>query len=133
MKLLRVKVSHVQKTILMIGMGGFLGSVLRYAVSLWSVRLLGVTFPYGTVMVNVFGSFLLGVMFTLGDQLLPLSPNLRIAIGTGFLGAFTTFSTFSVESLTLLRSGQTTLAAVNVFVNVAASLAAAYGGMSLMR
>jgi len=119
--------------ILAVGFGGFVGAVARYLVGGWVQRLLPVSFPYGTLAVNVIGSLLLGAVFELGTARGALSPELRMMLGVGFLGAFTTFSTFSLETLNLLREGSLFLAGANAAVNVLLCLAAVWVGVVLVR
>ncbi|PLX66101.1 MAG: fluoride efflux transporter CrcB [Denitrovibrio sp.] len=119
--------------ILLIGMGGFLGAVSRYYVSKGSAVLLGNKIPYGTLMVNIIGSFLLGLIFTLSVEKLAISENMRFFIAVGFLGAFTTFSTFSVESLYLIEDGAYTSAIIYIMGNLVLSLSAAFIGILIAR
>ncbi|XOB64911.1 fluoride efflux transporter CrcB [Deferribacteres bacterium DY0037] len=119
--------------ILLIGVGGFLGAISRYYVSKGSMLLLGNRIPYGTLVVNVAGSFLLGLIFTLSVEKLAVSENLRFLIAVGFLGAFTTFSTFSVESLYLFEDGAYASAFIYIFGNVILSLTAAFAGIYIAR
>ena len=91
--------------ILMVAMGGALGAVARYGLSGWVQGLLSTSFPLGTLVVNVVGSFLLGLSFILLESL-ALSPGTRSMVTIGFLGAFTTFSTFSYEAIVLLGGGE---------------------------
>ncbi|MCB9423304.1 MAG: fluoride efflux transporter CrcB [Ardenticatenaceae bacterium] len=96
-----------------IAVGGAAGALLRYLVSGWAYALLGEGFPWGTLSVNLIGSFLIGFLWRLFDQV-AISPNTRTLIFVGGLGAFTTFSTYGLESLNLLRSGQYKLGLLNV-------------------
>lgn len=121
------------KLILAVGGAGFLGAVARYLATGWAHRLLPATFPYGTLLVNVVGSLLLGAVFALGTERAVLDPLTRTAIAVGFLGSFTTFSTFSVETLNLLREGSLALAGANVVANVVVCLGAAWLGLILVR
>lgn len=90
--------------IIVIGIGGAIGAVLRYLASHHFAGLLGTSFPWGTLVINLFGSFLLGILYGLSINF-PLDPHIKGFIGTGLLGAFTTFSTFSIENLIMLRDG----------------------------
>jgi len=98
---------------LFIAVGGAAGAVLRYVISGWSYRLLGTGFPWGTFVVNILGSFLIGFLWQLFEYV-PISSNMRSLIFIGGLGAFTTFSTFAFESLNLFRDGQITLGLANI-------------------
>ena len=114
--------------LLWVCVGGAVGSGARYLVSGWVMKLAGSTFPYGTLAVNLVGSFLLGALMHIGLSSDAMSPNTRLALTTGLLGGFTTYSTFSYESLTLLREGAWLHAGLNVGVTVAACLVASAGG-----
>lgn len=113
-------------------MGGAAGAVARHLVGGWAAARWGTTFPYGTLAINVVGSFLLGAVATLTTERF-VAPEARLLIGVGFLGAFTTFSTFSYESLQLLSDGGFLPATLNLFGSLAAGLAAVWLGMVLAR
>ncbi|HMB14686.1 MAG TPA: fluoride efflux transporter CrcB [Pelovirga sp.] len=119
--------------ILYIGLFGGLGCIARYLLTLWTQQLAGRDFPYGTVLVNVAGSFLLGLLLTMGVRQLPVSPDVRLGLAVGFLGGFTTFSTFSYQTLMLLEEGSHWSAVANVLLNVSLSLAGAIAGMLVAR
>lgn len=89
---------------LIIGVGGFLGANARYLVGGWVADWLGATFPYGTALINVTGSFIIGLFLTLITERFIAPPSARLFFAVGFLGAYTTFSTFTFESLTLIQS-----------------------------
>src|SRR5215210_3188383 len=88
---------------LFVGVGAVLGANLRYWVTNYFAARLGLTFPYGTLFINISGSFLLGFVLTLLANRLVADPAYRLLIGTGFMGAYTTFSTFSFDTITLLE------------------------------
>lgn len=90
---------------LMIAIGGAVGAMGRFAVISYVAPVAGNGFPLGTLIVNVSGSFLIGVCYVVLDQKLAASPEWRLLIMTGFLGAFTTFSTFSLDALALWNNG----------------------------
>jgi CrcB protein len=118
---------------LLISIGAVLGANARYLVGLWAVDRFGAGFPYGTLLVNVTGSFVLGFLIAALEGRLPVPSDLRFLIGVGFLGAYTTFSSFAVESLILLRDGNMWTALLNVFGNNLAGLGAALLGFMLAR
>ena len=119
--------------IVAITLGGAFGAVMRYwlssAVYLW----LGRDFPYGTLSVNVLGSFVIGIGFFLLTERLVLGAEARAFILVGFLGAFTTFSTFSLETLILMQQGLMFKALLNIIASVFLCLLATWGGMALAR
>jgi len=112
--------------------GGACGACARYAVGLW-VSAEGVRFPWSILLVNVFGCLLAGFATTVILQRAPVGALWQLFLVTGFLGGFTTFSAFSVDTLRLAESGQAALAAANVFVNLAGSLMAVCIGWLLAR
>lgn len=118
---------------LMVFLGAGLGGALRHGVNLGAVRLLGVSFPWGTLAVNVAGSFLMGVLvqwFALKAD--PGEP-WRLFLTTGLLGGFTTFSAFSLDAALLFQRGETALALLYAAVSVAASIGALFLGLLLVR
>ncbi len=119
--------------VLAIAGGGALGAVLRYWVSSGTHALLGRGFPYGTLVVNVLGSFAIGFLFVFFLERMTLSGEWRAGILVGVLGAFTTFSTFSIETLNLLEEGAHLKASLNVALSVALCLAGAWFGLLLGR
>ncbi len=119
---------------LWVGVGGFIGANVRYVVANVARRLLGVGFPYGTFFINVSGSFLLGVILTaLSQRALPHSNEIRLAAAVGFLGAYTTFSTFEYECHGLFDDGEWALALTNMFGSLFLGLIAVRVGMVLAR
>jgi len=101
--------------ILFIAAGGAVGAVMRYLVSGWAYAILGDGFPWGTLVVNLTGAFLIGFLWQLFEYF-PISPQMRNLIFIGGLGAFTTFSTFAFETLNLIRAGDTRLGLANILV-----------------
>lgn len=118
---------------LLVGAGGFLGAMARYAVSLAAARLWSGEFPLGTFVANVSGCFALGFFVTLTAERLVLDPGVRLMIATGFLGAYTTFSTFEYETHRLLETGAWSWAALNAAASLVAGLAAVRLGVALAR
>lgn len=115
---------------LWVGIGGFAGANARYAVTRFAGWLLGVGFPYGTFVINVTGSFLLGVLLTLlAHRVVPHSQEIRLAVAVGFLGAYTTFSTFEFDCHALLEDGEWVLATVNMLGSLALGLVAVRVGI----
>ena len=122
---------HVQY--LLIGLGGFLGANARFLVSSWATRLLGASFPYGTFLANISGSLLLGVTIAvLHDRALLASPQRQFFV-VGFLGAYTTFSTFAYESMQLFQNGNVLLGVLNIVGSVMVGLLAVVCGFLIGR
>ncbi len=114
-------------------LGGGLGSVLRLLVSVYAVSRLGTGFPFGTLCINVVGSFLIGIMVALaGERVQALSEAGRFFLAIGFCGGFTTFSTFSLETLTMLQSGRIGGAAVYVAVSIIGCVVGTALGLGLV-
>ena len=109
--------------------GGAMGALLRFWMSTGIYNVFGRGFPYGTLAVNVLGSLLMGFLYVLLIDKLPLGPNWRAALLVGLLGAFTTFSTFSMETLNLIEEGELTRAMLNVALSVVLCLLAAWLGV----
>lgn len=118
---------------LWIGVAGFAGAVTRYQIEGWVSRVTGGSFPWGTLAVNASGCFLLGLIFTLLTERFLPHPDLRSALTIGFLGAYTTFSTFAFESLRLGEDGAIALALVNIAGSVTAGVVAVWLGVTLGR
>jgi CrcB protein len=114
-------------------LGGAVGSAARYVVSGWALTLFGPSFPYGTLAVNVLGSFLLGGVMHVGLATEWMSPTVRLALSVGLAGGFTTFSTFSYETLHLMQEGAWSVGLLNAIASVAACLAATFLGLAVAR
>ena len=118
---------------LYLGLFGGMGCIARYLVSGWVYCLPGRFLPYGTLSVNVLGSLLLGLIMEGSLRSTLISPELRLGMTVGFLGGFTTFSTFSYETVRLLEEGSLAAAGVNILLNVLVCVAAAMLGIFLAR
>lgn len=119
--------------ILYLGVFGGMGCVARYLVSGWVYTLAGKTLPYGTLAVNVTGSLLLGLVMEGSLRSTLLSPDLRFGLTVGFLGGFTTFSTFSYETVRLLEEGSVVAAGANILLNISVCIVAALLGIYFAR
>ena len=112
-----------------VALGGACGASLRFYISQLVLNWLGKGFPFATLMVNIIGSFTMGLLYQLIEhEIITISVH-RALIGIGFLGAFTTFSTFSLDSLLLLQQGYVLKAAINILLNVSLCIGAAALGM----
>ena len=114
--------------LLAIAIGGALGAVARYLLSMFVLRVSGTLFPLGTFVVNVIGCLVFGAIAGATAQRVEISPTIRLFLLTGILGGFTTFSSYAFESFVLVRDGQMLWAAVNIAGQVAAGLAGMWAG-----
>jgi CrcB protein len=114
---------------LLVCAGGAAGTAARYLLSSWLERFSGASFPWGTLVVNLLGSFLLGVVMEVALTTDLVSPTLRITLATGLLGGFTTYSSFNYETLRLLQTANPTLAALNITFTLAGCLTAGALGL----
>jgi len=121
------------QNIFIIGIGGFLGAVARYGVGLWIGQKWGRSFPLGTFFINVSGSFLIGFLMALFTERIMLNPQWRMFLVIGFLGAYTTFSTFEYETGALLRDSEWLIASLNVVLSVFVGFTALKLGESAAR
>jgi fluoride exporter len=119
--------------ILLVALGGAIGSVLRYLTSVIAAFWFGVEFPYGTLIVNLVGAFLIGLIQELGAESLILSDNTRLLLTTGVMGGLTTYSTFSYETVRLIEARSWHYAVANVVVTTGACLALCVLGMAAGR
>jgi fluoride exporter len=113
--------------------GGAVGALFRFWLSSGVYQLLGRGFPYGTLAVNVLGSLAMGFLYVVLLERLSTSPELRAALLIGFLGAFTTFSTFSIETLNLIEQAELLKACLNMLLSVGACIVACWFGLVLGR
>jgi len=118
---------------LLVAVGGAIGSLLRYYVGLGSLRLMGPSFPWGTLIVNVVGCFIIGVFAEMIMRRFNASVELRLLLITGFLGGFTTFSAFSLDAITLFERGDVFSGGIYIVASVGLSMAAVMAGLGLMR
>ncbi len=116
---------------LLVMVGGSLGAASRYGVGLLTARLWGTGFPWGTLVVNLAGCFIIGLLFALADRSRLLTPDVRLLLITGYLGALTTFSSFSLETVNAGRAGLALQSLTNILINNAGGLALTYLGMRL--
>lgn len=114
-------------------LGGAFGALSRFGIAQLSIQLFGKDFPYGTLIVNVFGSLLIGFLSVYFLTKINWDPMIRLAVIVGFLGAFTTFSTFSMDTLALLESGAMAKGLLNIALNVCLSLLSVWIGMLIAR
>jgi CrcB protein len=120
------------KIILAVGLGSFIGGISRYLISLFIQNKFLSTFPYGTLCVNILGCFLIGVIYGLSDRG-NVSPTWRLFLATGIMGGFTTFSSFSNETVSMLRDAEYVPAFSYVTFSIIFGLAATFGGISLIK
>ena len=123
----------MNRNILLVGIGGFVGSVLRYLVSLAFAGWLGSPFPFATFTVNIIGCFLMGILFGLSERSGVLSPEMRALLMAGFCGGFTTFSAFSVESVALIEARHLRELFLYVGLSVVLGLGATYAAIVIVR
>jgi CrcB protein len=114
---------------LAVSLGGILGANTRYLVTLYVAERLGMAFPYGTLIINVTGSLIIGFFLTLVTERLSLDPLWRLFFATGFLGAYTTFSSYTFEAAQLIRDGAYGLAFVYLFGSVLAGMLGVFLGI----
>ncbi|MBF0109397.1 MAG: fluoride efflux transporter CrcB [Magnetococcales bacterium] len=120
-------------TLLAVALGGAVGSMGRYLLASSVTSLLGRGFPWGTFAVNIVGSFFMGILFQVFSERHPVLDLWRTGLMVGVLGGFTTFSSFSLESLQLIMQGAWRLAFVNALASVGLCLVGVWGGLSLAR
>jgi CrcB protein len=127
------KGAHSVDKYLLVGLGGFLGAIARYALGGWAAEKWGGGFPYGTLLINVSGSFVLGLFLAVTASRLPLDPRWRLLFAVGFLGAYTTFSTFTYETVQLLLANDWRPALAYVGISNVLGVGAALLGVGLGR
>jgi CrcB protein len=121
------------KALLMVGLGGGLGSILRYLCQRWVYQFYPHPFPWGTFLVNISGCFLIGIIYAISEKTNLLNPAWRLFLTTGLCGGFTTFSTFAFENMTLLKSGDFTYFILYTFLSIFLGIAALFGAIALIK
>ncbi len=116
--------------VLFISLGAVLGALSRYGVGLWSAQKLGTDFAYGTLLINLFGSFVLGLFLALNLDRGFFTPNLRLFVAVGWCASFTTYSTFSWETFQYLQQGNLKLAFANTAFTLFGCLLATWAGVA---
>ena len=119
--------------VLVISIGAILGANARWFLSCFAARLLGPVFPYGTLFINITGSFIVGFFMIWSSERVLLDPRWRLLVVIGFCGAFTTFSSFAFETMAYFEQGQWLLLLTNFFSNNLLCLGGALAGMALAR
>ena len=120
-------------TLVFVGAGGFFGAISRYLVDGWVSAATGGSFPWGTFVINVSGSFLLGLLFAASVERGILPADIRAPVLTGFIGAYTTFSTLTLETWRLIESGNDLLAIANIGGSLLLGLVAVAAGLTIGR
>lgn len=123
----------MDRNIFLVGFGGLIGSIARYLVAVLFAGQFASGFPFATLAVNILGCFLIGIIFAFTERSNALSPEWRVLLTTGFCGGFTTFSTFSYESIKLMQDGEFLYLGLNVVLSVVVGFAATYLGILLVR
>ncbi len=119
--------------ILAVAVGGSIGATTRYLVSNWAAERFGASFPYGTLIVNVVGCFIIGAFMTITTERLIVNPYWRLLITVGFVGGLTTFSSFSYETFRLVDDADMTMALYNVGLNLVLGFLATWIGIGTAR
>ncbi len=117
----------------MICCGGAIGTGARYLISGWAMSVFGSSFPYGTLSVNIIGSFLIGIIMHAGLSTAWISPETRIVLTTGVMGGFTTYSSFNYETINYLQEGEFLRAFLNILIMSSSCLLAGFAGLFLSR
>jgi fluoride exporter len=118
---------------IVVSLGAIVGANLRYILSRYVAKVLGPVFPYGTLIINITGSFIVGWFMIWTTECVLVDPRWRLLVVVGFCGGFTTFSSYAFESMAYFEQGQWLLMTVNVFANNLLCMAAAIAGMALAR
>lgn len=119
--------------VMVVAVGGGIGATTRYLVSTWAAERFGTDFPYGTLIVNVVGCFIIGAFMTLTTERLIVSPYWRLLVTVGFVGGLTTFSSYSYETFKLLQDADIMMAMYNLLANIIVGFLATWLGISAAR
>jgi len=120
-------------TVVLVGVGGFFGAIARYGIDSFVSRATGGSFPFGTLVVNVSGALVLGILYAMTVERAALPAEIRAPVMIGFIGAYTTFSTWMLETWRLAEDGAMLAAAVNIGGSVVLGLAAMFAGLAIGR
>ena len=121
------------KSLLIVGLGGSLGAISRYLISIFMLKVIGTSFPWSTLLVNILGSFLMGALFEVLSQKISFSYELKLLLMVGFLGSFTTFSTFSMDAVSLFEQGGNLSSFIYIFLSVLLSITSLILAMHIMK
>ncbi|MCY7292426.1 MAG: fluoride efflux transporter CrcB [Ferruginibacter sp.] len=117
------------KSFLLVGLGGAIGAMCRYIISvIWKTN----SFPFPTLVINIVGSLVIGIVIALSEKNNLISDHLKLFLATGICGGFTTFSTFSVENMLLIKAGNYLMAAVYIFTSIVACILATFVGFKII-
>ena len=125
--------SEVLENILIISIGAIFGANARYFMSRYAAKILGPTFPYGTLMINIIGSAIVGFFMIWATERVLIDPRWRLLVVVGFCATFTTFSSYAYESMAYFEQGQWHMMLLNILTNNILCMLAAFGGMALAR
>ena|SRR5687768_11055649 len=121
------------KSLLLVGLGGGLGSILRWLCQKWVYQIHPHPFPWGTFLVNISGCFLIGILYAVAEKTNVLSPDWRLFFTAGICGGFTTFSTFAFENMMLLKTGDFTYFMIYTILSIVLGIAAVFGAIALIK
>lgn len=119
--------------ILLVMVGGSLGALSRYAIALMATKYIDSRFPWGTLLANLAGCFLIGIAFGLADRMISFGPSARLFFMTGYLGSLTTFSTYALETFNSLRTGSNPIALTNFLINNIGGVILVFAGIFLIQ
>lgn len=123
----------MMKNLVLVGIGGAAGSIARYLCAVAVNAIYTIRFPAATLLVNVLGCFIMGLLYALTERTSVVPPHYRLLLGTGFCGGFTTFSTFAFENMDLIRTGDTTFFLLYVLGSLVLGIGAVFAGFFLIR